>query len=160
MMNVTDQQILGLLQSDCTLTVSEIGKATGLSPTQCWRKITKFEEDGVIRGRVALLDPAKIGAAVSVFLSIRAGGHSEEWSAKFKKLVSERADIVDCYRTSGEFDYMLRVVVADIAAYDAFYQDLISHIELDAAVSAFAMEQVKHTTALPLRLDGKRQQRA
>jgi Lrp/AsnC family transcriptional regulator len=145
-----DLKILAVLQKDCTLAVADIGRQVGLSTTPCWRRIQKLEESGVIHSRIALLDPAKINAAVTVFVSIKTDTHSLAWLQAFHAAVVDFPEVVEFYRMSGEVDYLLRVVVPDIAAYDAFYKRLIAKIELSKVSSAFAMEQIKYTTALPL----------
>ena len=145
-----DLKILRMLQDDCTLPVAEIGKAVGLSTTPCWRRIQKLEEAGVIRRRVALLDPAAVHAGVTVFVSITTSQHSLKWLDTFHAAIRDLPEVVEFYRMSGAVDYLLRVVVPDIAAYDAFYKKLITRIELANVSSAFAMEQIKYTTALPL----------
>jgi Lrp/AsnC family transcriptional regulator len=150
MLDNMDLKILALLQRDCTLAVADIGKQVGLSTTPCWRRIQKLEEAGVIRRRVALLEPARVKAAVTVFVSIKTDQHSIAWLEKFHAAVIEFPEVVEFYRMSGEVDYLLRVVVPDIAAYDAFYKKLISRIEISKVSSAFAMEQIKFTTELPL----------
>lgn len=149
-MDKIDRKILALLQKDATTPVAEIGRKVGLSTTPCWRRIQKMEEDGIIKGRVAVLDPVKINAGVTVFVSIRTNEHNEAWMRKFSGVVEDLTEVVEFYRMSGEVDYLLRVVVPDIAAYDAFYKKLIARIEIAKVSSAFAMEQMKYTTALPL----------
>jgi Lrp/AsnC family transcriptional regulator len=109
-----------------------------------------MEEDGVIRGRVAVLDPAKINAGVTVFVSIKTNEHNEAWMRKFASVVEDFSEVVEFYRMSGDVDYLLRVVVPDIAAYDVFYKKLIGKIALTDVSSSFAMSQMKYTTALPL----------
>ncbi|MGI9523075.1 MAG: Lrp/AsnC family transcriptional regulator [Hyphomicrobiaceae bacterium] len=145
-----DLKILKILQDDCTWAVAEIGKEVGLSTTPCWRRIQKLEDAGIIKRRVAILDAEKVQAGVTVFVSITTDSHSIEWLEKFHSAVSDFPEIVEFYRMSGEVDYLLRVVVPDIAAYDEFYKKLISRIEITKVSSAFAMEQIKYTTALPL----------
>ena len=149
-MDRLDRKILRLLQEDSTLAVADLAKKVGLSTTPCWRRIQKMEEDGVIRKRVALLDPIKINTKVTVFVSIRTNEHNEAWMRKFSAVVDDFTEVVEFYRMSGETDYLLRVVVPDIAAYDAFYKKLISKINLTDVSSSFAMGQIKYTTALPL----------
>jgi len=145
-----DIKILRILQEDCTIPVAEMGKKIGLSTTPCWRRIQKLEEAGVIRRRVALLDAGKVRAGVNVFVSIVTNQHSLEWLARFHKVLEDFPEVVEFYRMSGQIDYLIRVVVPDIAAYDAFYKRLITRIDLSKVSSAFAMEQIKFTTALPL----------
>ena len=149
-MDATDRQILELLQRDATMPLAEIARRVGLSSTPCWRRIQKLEETKVIRRRVALLDGEKINAGVNVFVSIRTSNHNAEWLARFAEVVSHMPEVIEFYRMSGEIDYLLRVTVPDIAAYDAFYKRLIAEIDLDDVSSSFAMEQIKYTTALPL----------
>lgn len=149
-MDRLDRKILKLLQQDCTLPVADIAKRVGLSTTPCWRRIQKLEEAGYIQKRVALLDPKKVGAGVTVFVFISTSQHTLEWLERFHAVIVDFPEVVEFYRMSGEIDYLLRVVVPDIDAYDRFYKKLISKIELSNVSSAFAMEQIKFTTALPL----------
>lgn len=149
-MDRLDRKILRLLQANATLAVADVAKKVGLSTTPCWRRIQKLEEEGVIRRRVAILDPAKVNASVNVFVAIRTSSHSHEWLKRFSEVVQEFPEVVEFYRMSGEIDYLLRVVVPDIAAYDAFYKRLIAKIDIRDVSSSFAMEQIKYTTELPL----------
>ncbi len=145
-----DAIILDLLQNDATVSLQEISETVGLSPTPCWRRIQKLEKDGYIRQRVALLDPEKLNVGVTVFVSIRTEHHNAAWFRKFTAVVTTIPQIVEFYRMSGDVDYLLRVVVPDIKAYDAVYQRLIREVELSDVSSSFAMEQIKYTTILPL----------
>ena len=149
-MDRLDRKILRLLQEDATLAVADVAKKVGLSTTPCWRRIQKLEEEGVIRRRVAVLDPNKINVRVNVFVSIRTNSHSHEWLRRFSEVIQDFPEVVEFYRMSGDVDYLLRVVVPDIAAYDAFYKRLIARIEIRDVSSAFAMEQIKYTTEMPL----------
>ena len=162
-MDRLDRMILSILQEDATVPVAEIGRRVGLSTTPCWRRIQKMEEDGVIKGRVAVLDPAKVNAKVTVFVSITTDQHNEDWLTRFSRIVSEFPEVVEFYRMSGQVDYLMKVVVPDIAAYDTFYQKLVSKIDIMNVSSAFAMGHIKETTALPLsymQLDPVAKQRA
>jgi Lrp/AsnC family transcriptional regulator len=150
MLDRMDRKILDILQKDCTLPVAEIGKQIGLSTTPCWRRIQKLEENGVIQRRVALVDPKKVNVGVTVFVSITTSHHTQEWLDRFHQALKDFPEVVEFYRMSGNVDYLLRVVVPDIERYDAFYKKLISKIELSDVSSAFAMEQIKYTTSLPL----------
>ena len=150
MIDRTDRKILSILQEDCTVPVAEVARRVGLSTTPCWRRIQKLEEDGVIVGRVALLDPRKVNAPVTAFVSIVTNTHSEDWLGKFASVIQEFPEVVEFYRMAGSVDYLLRVVVPDIAAYDAFYKKLIARIDIADVSTTFAMEQIKSTTALPL----------
>ena len=149
-MDVIDKKILALLQTDATLSVAEIGQRVGLSQTPCWKRIQRLEAEGVIRGRVALLDPEKLGLGLTVFVSVETGDHSRDWLERFAATVSAMPEVTEFYRMAGDVDYFLRVVVPDIERYDSFYKKLIAKIELSDVSSAFAMEQIKYTTALPL----------
>lgn len=149
-MDKIDKRILTLLQQDSTTPVAEIGKKVGLSTTPCWRRIQKLEEDGVIKRRVALLDPPSVNARVTVFVSVRTNAHNAEWLKRFSEVTADFPEVVELYRMSGDVDYLMRVVVPDIAAYDEFYQKLISRIDITDVSSSFAMEQMKYTTQLPL----------
>ncbi len=150
MLDRMDRKILDILQQDCTLPVAEIGKRVGLSTTPCWRRIQKLEELGVIQARVALLDARKVNVGVTVFVSITTSHHTQDWLDRFHAALNEFPEVVEFYRMSGQVDYLLRVVVPDIERYDTFYKKLIGKIELSDVSSAFAMEQIKFTTALPL----------
>lgn len=150
MLDEMDVKILRILQQDCTRPVAEIGKEVGLSTTPCWRRVQKLEESGVIQRRVAILDAQQVNAGVMVIVSIKTDKHSLNWLEKFHAAVAEFPEVVEFYRMSGDIDYLLRVAVPDIAAYDAFYKKLISRVDIAKVSSAFAMEQIKYTTALPL----------
>jgi Lrp/AsnC family transcriptional regulator len=150
MLDDMDVKILRILQQDCTRPIADIGKEVGLSTTPCWRRVQKLEETGVIQRRVAILEAQQVNAGVTVFVSIKTDKHSLNWLEKFHSAVSEFPEVVEFYRMSGEIDYLLRVAVPDIAAYDAFYKKLISRVDIAKVSSAFAMEQIKYTTALPL----------
>ena len=149
-MDKTDRKILALLQEDAAQPIADIARKIGLSVTPCWRRIQKLEEDGVIRARVALLEATKIGLGMSVFVAIKTDQHNADWLAEFARTISQRKEVVEFYRMSGEVDYLLRVVVPDMAAYDRIYKDLIAEVRLTDVSSSFAMEEIKYTTALPL----------
>ena len=149
-MDRLDRMILTIIQEDATVPVAEIGRRVGLSTTPCWRRIQKMEEDGVIKARVAVLDPAKVNAKVTVFVSVTTNQHNEDWLTRFSRIISEFPEVVEFYRMSGQVDYLLKVVVPDIEAYDAFYKKLVGKIDITDVSSAFARERIKNTTALPL----------
>jgi Lrp/AsnC family transcriptional regulator len=144
-----DRKILACLQEDATMPVADIAARAGLSASPCWRRIQKLEEAGVIRRRVALLDPEKMNVGVTVFVSIRTNRHNAAWAESFCAAVAEIPEVVEFYRMSGQIDYLLRIVVPDIAAYDRVYKRLIRIADLYDVSSSFAMEQIKYTTALP-----------
>jgi len=150
MVDRLDRKILSILQEDSTVPVAEIGRRVGLSTTPCWRRIQKLEEEGVIRRRVALLDPKKVNAGVTAFVAITTNQHTEDWLGKFADVINEFAEVVEFYRMAGQVDYLLRVTVPDIEAYDDFYKRLIARIDIADVSTTFAMEQIKYTTELPL----------
>lgn len=149
-LDAMDLKILGILQQDATRPVAEIGREVGLSTTPCWRRIQKMEETGVIQRRVALVAAPKVEAGVTVFVSIKTDQHNADWLQRFHAAVEAFPEVVEFYRMSGEVDYLLKVAVPDIQAYDVFYKKLIAKIDISKVASAFAMEQIKYTTALPL----------
>lgn len=149
-MDNTDREILRLLQADASLPVAEIARRVGLTATPCWRRIQKLEEEQVISRRVALVDPEKVNVGVTVFVSLRTREHNTEWLEGLRTAIDQMPEVVEFYRMSGEIDYLLRVVVPDIASYDALYKRLIAEFQLADVSSTFAMEKIKYTTALPL----------
>jgi len=149
-MDAIDRHILDLLQTDATLSIAEIGQRVGLSQTPCWKRIQRLEADGVIERRVALLNQESLGFGLTVFVSIETNDHSQEWLTRFAETVSEMPNVLEFYRMAGDVDYMLRVVVADMTAYDQFYKRLIAAVPLKNVTSRFAMERVKATTVLPI----------
>lgn len=145
-----DRRILRELQADATLAIADLAERVGLSQTPCWKRVKRLTESGVIERRVALLDREKLDLSLVVFVSIRTARHDEAWLTAFAKGASALPEVVEFYRMSGETDYLLKVVVRDISAYDRFYKRLIATAELGDVSSSFAMEQIKFTTALPL----------
>lgn len=149
-MDHIDRKILALLQQDAGMPIEDISKSVGLSPSPCWRRIQKLEQSGVIRGRVALLDPDKLNVGVTVFVSVRTNRHTEEWSKRFCETVAQIPEVIEFYRMSGHVDYLLRIVVPDVTSYDKVYKRLIKRADLFDVSSSFALERIKSTTALPL----------
>ena len=149
-MDAIDRKILAVVQEDASLSVAEIGNRVGLSSTPCWKRIQRLEADGVITKRVALIAAEKIGLGITVFVSIETGDHSQDWLDKFAETVGAMPDVMEFYRMAGDVDYMLRVVVPDIAGYDTFYKKLIATVSLKNVTSRFAMEKIKSTTSLPI----------
>jgi Lrp/AsnC family transcriptional regulator, cysteine-sensing transcriptional activator len=149
-LDAIDRKILGVLQDDATLSVAEIGERVGLSSTPCWKRIQRMEGEGIITGKVALVDQNKIGLGLSVFVSVESDDHSDAWLQKFAGAVSAMPEVMEFYRMAGDVDYMLRVVVADMQSYDIFYKKLIGAVALKNVTSRFAMEKIKAVTALPI----------
>jgi len=149
-MDAIDRKILAVIQEDASLSVAEIGNRVGLSSTPCWKRIQRLEAEGVIIKRVALIAAEKIGLGITVFVSIETGDHSQDWLDRFAETVGAMPEVMEFYRMAGDVDYMLRVVVADMASYDVFYKKLISAVPLKNVTSRFAMEKIKSVTALPV----------
>jgi Lrp/AsnC family transcriptional regulator len=145
-----DKAILSILQQDGTLSVSEISDRVNLSTTPCWRRIQKLEQDGLISRRVALLDAKKLNVGVTVIVEIKTSQHTSEWLRRFCDAVAAIPEVVEVHRMSGHIDYMLKVVVPHIEAYDGVYKRLISEVDIFEVSSSFSMETIKHTTMLPL----------
>ena len=149
-LDAIDRKILAVLQDDASLSVAEIGEKVGLSSTPCWKRIQRLEAEDIILRRVALVDQNKIGLGITVFVSVESSDHSEAWLTKFAQAVSAMPEVMEFYRMAGDVDYMLRVVVADMQSYDAFYKKLIATVSLKNVTSRFAMEKIKSVTALPV----------
>jgi Lrp/AsnC family transcriptional regulator len=145
-----DRAILAQLQENATIPISELAEKVGLTSTPCWRRIQKLESRGVIQKRVTLLDPKQLNLGVTVFIAVRTHEHRFDWFESFHKLVSAIPEVVDFYRVAGSTDYLLKVVVSDIADYDNIYKTLIKGADLADVTSMFVIEEIKHTTALPL----------
>ena len=145
-----DRRILELLQTDAGLTAAGVGERVGLSKAPCWRRIQRLREEGVIRRTVAILDARKLNVGTTVFVTIKTANHSEAWFEKFVKAVQDIPEVTEIHRMSGEVDYLMRVVVPDIDGYDAVYKRLIAAVDFLDVSASFALETIKHTTALPL----------
>lgn len=151
-MDAIDRKILAILQSNAGLAINDIAARVGLSQTPCWKRIQKMEQTGVIKGRVAVLDAKKLNLGLTVFVILRTNQHDDAWLQKFARAIKEMPEITAIWRMAGDIDYLLRVVVKDMEAYDAFYKRLIKRIPLNDVSSAFVMEEIKYTTALPIEL--------
>jgi Lrp/AsnC family transcriptional regulator len=145
-----DRRILRELQADATIPIAELAERAGLSQTPCWKRVKRLTDAGVIRKRVAILDRDQLDLGLVVFVAVRTSRHDQDWLDAFAKGASALPEVIEFFRLSGETDYLLKVVVKDIAAYDAFYKRLIAAAPLSDVSSSFAMEQIKFTTALPL----------
>lgn len=149
-MDEIDRAIVRLLQTDVTLSVRDIAERVGLTATPCWRRIQRLEADDVIKARVALINPESVNLSLTAIVLIKTNEHNARWTQIFHDKIGHFDEVVEVYRTSGELDYLLKVVVPDMEAYDAFYLRLIEEVDLYDVRSTFVMEQMKHTTALPL----------
>ena len=147
-----DYAILAALQADGTLSVAQLSEKVGLSATPCWKRVKRLEEDGYLENRVAIVNRRKVGLPVTVFVSVRTSQHDDKWLARFAAAVTALPEVQEFHRMSGDVDYLLKVVTTDIEGYDRFYKKLIKVSQLTGVASAFSMEQIKVTTALPLEL--------
>ena len=149
-LDAIDRRILRELQRDATIAIADLAQRVGLSQTPCWKRIKRLTDAGVITKRVVLLDREKLDLGLVVFVSVRTNRHDQAWLDAFAGAAAGLPEVVEFYRLSGDTDYLLKVLVKDIAAYDAFYRRLIAAVPLSDVSSAFAMEQIKYTTALPV----------
>jgi Lrp/AsnC family transcriptional regulator len=145
-----DRRLLAELQRDSDASLKTLGERVGLSRNACWRRIRALEEAGVIRGRVTLLDAARLGLGLTVFMQIRTNAHAPDWLERFSAAVKAMPEILGVYRMSGDLDYLIRAQVTDMAGYDSLYQRLIRKVPLSDVSASFVMEEIKETTALPL----------
>ncbi|ATQ73768.1 transcriptional regulator [Massilia violaceinigra] len=151
-----DCAILAALQADGTLSIAALSEKVGLSSTPCWKRVKRLEEEGYIQSRVSIINRDKVGLPVTVFVSVRTTEHDEKWLTRFAAAVIALPEVMEFHRMSGDVDYLLKVVTTDIGGYDLFYKKLIKTAHLTGVSSAFSMEQIKYTTALPLDLILKR----
>ncbi|KJG14901.1 transcriptional regulator [Photobacterium iliopiscarium] len=146
-----DRTLLRLLQDDATMPLAELADAVNLTTTPCWKRLKRLEEDGILRQRVALLDPVKLGIAFTAFVQVKTSNHSQDWFNHFVSTVTEFPEVMEFYRMAGEYDYMMKVQVADMQAFDNLYKKLVASVsDLTNVTSTFAMEPLKYTTALPV----------
>ncbi|ELY4437210.1 Lrp/AsnC family transcriptional regulator [Cronobacter dublinensis] len=152
MLDKIDCRLLALLQEDATLSLQALADAVNLTTTPCWKRLRRLEDDGYIIKRVALLDPEKLGLGLTAFMLIKTQHHSSDWYSRFVAVVEEMPEVLGFWRMAGEYDYLMRVQVADMKSYDDFYKRLVNRVPgLSDVTSSFAMEQIKYTTALPLK---------
>lgn len=151
MLDRIDRQLLALLQRDCTLSLQELADAVNLTTTPCWKRIKRLDDEGIVKARVALVEPEKIGLLLTAFVMIKTCHHDSNWYQRFVGVVMEMPQVLGFWRMSGEYDYLMQIQVADMKRYDEFYKRLVNQVPgLIDVTSNFAMEQIKQTTALPL----------
>ncbi|MBE9539800.1 MAG: Lrp/AsnC family transcriptional regulator [Proteobacteria bacterium] len=148
-MNKTDIMILSRLQRDAALSVGDLADIVGISKSACWRRIKKLEAEGVINKQVTLLNASALDLSLTVFISVRTNQHNEKWAKQFRAVVRDIPGILEVYRMGGELDYLIKAVVKDMPDYDKLYQQLIQANLFDVT-SNFVMEEIKHTTELPI----------
>jgi len=149
-LDLIDRKILAELMRDATLSVAQIADRVGLSQTPCWKRIQKLEAAGIITGRVALVDPERIGFGLTVFVGVEAPDHGSAWRQSFAEAVAKIPAILEVYRMAGDTDYLLRVSVPDMSAFDALYRQLTDAVPIKNVTSHFAMERIKYSTAYPI----------
>ena len=149
-LDVIDRRILALLQQNAETPITEIAAQVGLSQTPCWNRIKKLERDGVIRGRVALLDAASIGLGLTVLAFVEAAEHTPQALEQFSKSFAEMSEVIESHRLAGQFDFMLKVVVTDTSAYDRFYARLIKSAPIKSITSHMVMGTMKAHGPLPI----------
>jgi Lrp/AsnC family transcriptional regulator len=145
-----DRKILHELMQDAAMPVSQLAERVGLSQTPCWKRVQKLEAAGIVTGRVAVVEPALIGLGLTVFVEIQAADHTAEWREAFAGAVAAHPSVVEVHRLAGEVDYLLKVLVADMEAYDAFYLDFTRRLHCRNVTSKFSMERIKATSLLPV----------
>lgn len=146
-----DRRILEELQRDARLTNQELADKVGLSPSACWRRVKALEDNGVILRYAAILDPKKVGVGECVFAHISLNRHSDELNRQFAEAIRQRPEVMECYYTTGDADFLLRVAIPSVAAYDRFLQDVVFSGQFFSQVrSNFALRQIKFETALPI----------
>ena len=155
-LDAIDRQILENLQDDARMRNVELAEKVGLSPSPCLRRVSNLEETGVIRGYATLVDAEAVGLPVSVFVSVTLEKQIEKTLEKFEKEIRARPEVMECYLMTGEADYLLRVVTADLGAYERFLIEHLTRIPGVASIkSSFALKQVAYRTALPISPPGK-----
>ena len=150
-----DRKLLTEIQRNVEVPLEELGDRVGLSRNACWRRIKAMEAAGIIRARVALLNPAKIGLGLEVFIQVKAAAHDATWLEKFARATRGTPEITGVYRMTGDLDYLIRARVADMADYDRLYQTLIARVPMGDVSASFVMEEIKDTTELPLNRAGR-----
>lgn len=149
-MDQKDRQILRILQKDAALSMNEVAERCSMSKTAVWRRVRALQEDGVIRKQVTLLDAEAMGFGLTVYALVRTNQHSDEWFSKFRRSVAAIPEILEFHRTSGDLDYLLRIVARDMRHYDDVYKRLIREVDFADVSSTFVMETFKSDTELPI----------
>ncbi len=145
-----DRNILKALQQDASLSLESLAAKLSLSTNACWRRVKRLEAEGIIARRVAIVEPEAVGLSMTAFVAVRTNDHSDKWLEKFAAAASSIEEVVEFYRMAGEVDYMLKLLVRDVADYDRVYKKLIKAVPLSDVSASFAMERIKYETAVPL----------
>lgn len=152
-MKINDQErrLLGILQADTTTSLADVAEQAGMATSTAWRKVQEFEASGMIKGRVALLDPAQADVKLCIFATVRLKDHTEEAISVFSRIIRNHPEIMEAHAISGTADYMLKIRCADVAAYENFMtHNLLRSDTVKSVTSSFSLKELKYTTALPL----------
>ena len=149
-LDLIDRKIVSALMRDATQPIGRIADQVGLSQTPCWKRIQKLEAAGVLTGRVAIADPAKLGLGLTVFAGVEAPDHSPEWRAGFERALAAMPEVREVYRMAGVYDYLLQIVARDVGAFDEFYKRLTTLVKVKSCSSLFVLERLKATPGYPV----------
>ena len=149
-LDLIDRKIVAALMHDATQPIGRIADQVGLSQTPCWKRIQKLEAAGVLTGRVAIADPAKLGLGLTVFAGVEAPDHSPEWRAGFERALAAMPEVREVYRMAGVYDYLLQIVARDVGAFDEFYKRLTTLVKVKSCSSLFVLERLKATPGYPV----------
>lgn len=144
-----DKRILALLQEDAEMPLAEIARKVSLSPSACSRRLARLRLEGFITGTMAILDRRKINLPTTVFVLVRTGRHAEDWIERFQSAVSSIPEIMEVHRLTGNFDYILKLVLPNVEYYDIIYKKILRRVELYDMSAYISMETVKQSSALP-----------
>ena len=149
-LDLIDRKIVSALMHDATQPIGRIADQVGLSQTPCWKRIQKLEAAGVLTGRVAIADPAKLGLGLTIFAGVEAPDHSPEWRAGFERALAAMPEVREVYRMAGVYDYLLQIVARDVGAFDEFYKRLTTLVKVKSCSSLFVLERLKATPGYPV----------
>ena len=149
MLDERDRKLLDLLQADADMALSDLAERVHLSPSACSRRVSRLREDGYIRRNVAVADRRRLNLGMTVFVMVKTARHSADWLERFRAAVSDIPEIVEVHRLAGNLDYIVKIVVGDIAHYDAIYKRLVGRVDLFDVSAYISMETLKDEPGLP-----------
>ncbi|WP_045389858.1 Lrp/AsnC family transcriptional regulator [Falsirhodobacter sp. alg1] len=149
-LDLIDRKILAELMADATVPIARLAHRVGLSQTPCWKRVQKLQAQGIIRGRVAIVDEARLGLSLTAFVGIESGEHTPLWRDTFMEALTTFPQVMEVHRIAGDLDYLLRVVLPDMSAYDTFYRALTDRVHIKRLTSQFVVERMKAETVLPV----------
>lgn len=150
--DMTDIKILSIIQAEANTTIKDIADQVGLSTNACWKRIKTFEEKGVIKGRITLINAKSMGFNLVAFVNIKAAEHSEQWNETFKDAILSIPQVIEFYRLSGSVDYIIKVLLPNIEGYETFYKLLTSKVRVSEVSASFAVREYRNTSEIPLPL--------